>query len=166
MASTSVLLEKVISMNADELIVRLATLHSIASEYLIENVETASNSDVERWTVPFTLYDAKLDYDEFANPVGGKVIPIKVTRYGTNINCSNPTIDFFDPECRRHATGSVNLFFLTQKDAQTVIDRYVKLFQREQAQQELSTLLRAYLPYLLESVDITKLTEQLKQVDV
>ena len=166
MASTLVLLLKTNNMNADELLIRLATVHAVACDYLVENAETAKNSDVERWTVPFTLYDAKLDYDEFANPVGGQVIPIKVTRYGTNINCSNPTIDFFDPVCRRHATGSVNLFFLTQKDAQIEIDRNVKLFQREQAQQELSTLLCSYLPYLLKSVDITKLAEHLKQVDV
>lgn len=154
-------------MDANELLVRLATIHSVASEYIDTNVKVdhAKDSDVERWKTPFTLYDFKLDYDEFANPLSGQVIPIKVTRYGTNINCSNPTIDFFDPECRRHATGSVNLFYLTPEDAQSEIDLTVKLFQREQAQIELNTLVRAYLPYILESVDIDKLADRLKQFD-
>ena len=154
-------------MDANELLTRLATVHSVVSEYLTEYpiVKYAKNSDVERWAVPFTLYDVKLDYDEFSNPVSGQVIPIKVTRYGTNINCSNPTIDFFDPECRRHATGSVDLFFLSQKDAQAKIDLTVKLFQREQAQRELNTLVRGYLPYILDSVDVAKLADRLKQFD-
>ena len=154
-------------MNADELLVRLATLHSVASEYLTEDliVEHAKDSNVEGRTVPFTLYDVEIDYDEFYNPIGGQVIPIQVKRYGVNLGCSSPTVDFFDSKSRRTATGKVNRFYLTSEDAQTEIDLTIKIFQREQAQRELNTLIRAYLPYVLESVDTAKLFEQLKQVD-
>lgn len=86
-------------------------------------------------------------------------------RYGTRLNCSKPTIDFFDPKSKRNGSSSVSFFYLTQEAAQAEIDRTVKLFQREQAQRELSTLVRAYLPYLLDSVDIDKLADRLKNFD-
>ena len=154
-------------MDADELLVRLATVHSIASEYidLDMEVDTAKDSDVEKWTVPFTLYDAKLDYDQSVKPIGGQVVPIKIIRYGTLLRCSRPTVDFFDPEFKRIASGSVGLFYLTQEAAQAEIDRVVKIYQRERAKKELNTLINRYLPYLLDTVDIDKLSDRLKNFD-
>lgn len=154
-------------MDANELLVRLATVHSVASEYIDTNttVGYAKDSDVERWAVPFTLYHVTLDYDETGNPISGEVIPIKVTRYSTRVNCSKPTIDFFDPKCKRSGTSSVNFFYLTQEAAQAEIDRVVKIYQRERAKKELNTLINRYLPYLLDTVDIDKLADRLKNFD-
>ena len=154
-------------MDANELLVRLATVHSVASKHinLDAGINTAKDSDVERRAVPFMLYHVKLDYDENGNPIDGEVIPIKVTRYGTHLNCSKPTIDFFDTKSKRNRSSSVSFFYLTQEDAQAEINFAVALTQQERAKKELNSLMEEYLPYLLESVDIAKLTENLKQVD-
>lgn len=154
-------------MDANKLLVRLAAVNRIANEYLDPDIEVrhAKNSDVERWSVPFTLYDIKLDYDKFGDPVSGQVIPVQITRYGINSGCSSPTVSFFDNEFKRNATGPVGLFYLRPENAQDAIDLTIKFFQREQAQKELSVLVSKYLSYILESVDVAKLTVQLKQLD-
>ncbi len=81
----------------------------------------ARDADVEHLKVPFTLFEVACTYRDGAL-VSARVRPITVERYGinTDVGATAPSITFRDEDGRR-ALGSVDMFYMTEQEAQVEV---------------------------------------------
>lgn len=109
---------------------------------------TARNEDVKDLPVPFHLYDAHFAYNE--EP---QLKRIEVIRYGIQSDRSwrsVPTIDFMLDGQKE--TSLVSMYYLTEEDAQKVIDIEQGNIKFAKAKAELITIFLDNLPQLFDSI--------------
>ena len=142
-------------MTTQELIRKLRQLHHDATIDIsdVDSQIRAQNKDVENLDVPFILYDyTAIERDCNGLLLRGKVVPVKVTRFGWLLNCSFPTIDILDHNHRR-AVATVDMFYLTADNARKALEHELALANRQRARDELQLKINQYFPQLLEAAE-------------
>lgn len=159
-------------MSASELITQLRELHLLSNTNLDELRELTlidEEVDTSILVAPFTMYDIEYDWvDETI--VNGRVVPLKVTRYGILPGCSAPSITVVRSRDRQQSSvprqwySTLNMYYFSEERAKAEIDYQIKAAQKRRATIQLSDLIDEYFCVLIDSVNIAVLDSQLSSL--
>lgn len=107
---------------------------------------TAQDTDLENLPVPFFLYDV-----DFSFKKPPQIKKITVTRYGILPGEPSPSIDFID-DSGESITSMANIFYLSEADAQRLIDIELENIKYARAKSELINRLFEHMPQLFDLI--------------